>query len=218
MRAPWPLKLPQGRTLEPTHRHCTLAFLGNIEWKPLEAQLPSLPLPPFQLAPVGFFDDCLCLPPRSPRVVSWHVRFLPNGDLAAYQQTLATFLRSLNYTLDARPFLPHVTIARRPFRTIEWEESFKPLPCWVEAIKLYESIGNLTYKPLWSHPFTLPWTRIDNRLIITTASPEGLIPTISVAIASLYPDLTPSLLHLADLSDVPLTLLSLEPTRAVFQI
>jgi RNA 2',3'-cyclic 3'-phosphodiesterase len=33
--APWPEALPSGRILEPSCRHMTLAFLGNIPFAPL---------------------------------------------------------------------------------------------------------------------------------------------------------------------------------------
>jgi hypothetical protein len=151
-------------------------------------------------------------------VATWHVRFLDDGQLGLYQQNLGRFLASLGYQLDERPFLPHVTLARRPFRAIEWEEAFKPLPCWVEAIHLYESLGNLTYKPIWSHPFTIPWTRTAQQLIVTASNPGSLGPTCAVAWATLRPDLTPSLLHMTDPALCPAPLISLEPTRAVFEI
>jgi RNA 2',3'-cyclic 3'-phosphodiesterase len=149
IEASWPEKLPPGRLLLPDQRHCTLAFLGNIPYEPLQALLPHLPLPAFP-APQGICDQLLLLPPHHPRVVAYHISWADDS-LAAYQLQLSTFLRSHNYRLDDRPFLSHVTIARAPFKPDQWLASFRPLPCRAIAIHLYESLGNLQYHPLWSH-------------------------------------------------------------------
>lgn len=157
VRSPWPEELPKGRLLDPMHRHMTLAFLGNVPSTPLLEQLPALPPPPFHLAPVGFFDVCLFLPPCHPNVVAWHVNWIPSEPLLDYQQTLSRFLLDHAYSLDERAFLPHVTLARWPFDQAAWEKQPFKLPVMGTALHLYESVGNLTYTPLWSLPFLLPF-------------------------------------------------------------
>lgn len=155
--SPWPEKLPKGRLLDPMHRHMTLEFLGNVPSTPLLEQLTALPLPSFSLAPVGFFDACLFLPPRRPNVVAWHVNWVPSEPLLTYQQTLIRFLREHAYSIDERAFLPHVTLARWPFDKAAWEKQPFKLPVMGTALHLYESVGNLTYEPLWTLPLTLPF-------------------------------------------------------------
>lgn len=155
--APWPEHLPRGRLLDPAHRHMTLVFLGNVPYEPLFAQLTSLPHPTFSLAPVGHFDSCLFLPPRRPNVVAWHVQWLSPELLLTYQQTLASYLRKRAYSIDNRPFLEHVTMARWPFDKEEWAKQPFALPVMGRAVHLYESMGNLTYEPRWSAPFIAPF-------------------------------------------------------------
>jgi RNA 2',3'-cyclic 3'-phosphodiesterase len=147
IEAAWP-PLPSGRLLDPAHRHCTLVFLGNIPWEPLQAQLPHLPLPTF--GPLtGHFDRPLFLPPHHPRVAAWHIEWT-DPSLLLYQQQLHAFLLTLGYSLDERPFLSHVTLARAPFNQSYWEAAFQPLPCQTSAIHLYETVECLHYQPIWS--------------------------------------------------------------------
>jgi len=154
--APWPEKYPDGRLLPATSRHLTLAFLGNTSWSRLEALLPEMPKPSFRVGPAGFFDQCLFLPPRRPRVVAWHVHWWDGEGLAAFQEQLATWLRERDYAIDERPFLSHVTVARWPFVVKAWEKAFKQLPMIIKGFHLYESVGNLCYEPIWRYPLLPP--------------------------------------------------------------
>lgn len=162
VHAPWPLELPAGRLLQEPLRHLTLVFLGNIPWPPMQQRLSSLPLPVFKVGQVGEFDQCLFLPERHPRVVAWHARLYDGRPLLSYQEQLAGALRSHGYSLDDRPFLPHVTLARAPFDLRGWQKAFEPLPFFTGALHLYESLGNLTYAPLWSHPLPFPFEELDH--------------------------------------------------------
>lgn len=141
-----------GRLIDPSHRHLTLAFLGNVLYSSLEKILSEFPHPNFKISPVGYFDQCLFLPPRHPRVVAWNVKWFKEGYLESYQEKVTSWLQSRGYLLDKRSFLSHVTIARAPFSHEQWKNSFIPLPMVARAIHLYESIGNLVYKPIWSLP------------------------------------------------------------------
>lgn len=154
--APWPEQLPPGRLLDAAYLHMTLAFLGNVRYEPLLAQLPFLPLPSFSLAPVGYFDDCLFLPSHRPKVVAWHVQWVNKQSVRIYQQILADWLKGHGYALDKRPFLEHVTMARFPFDKVAWAEQPYALPVVGRAIHLYESMGKLTYEPRWSLPLLAP--------------------------------------------------------------
>lgn len=120
----------------------------------LHENLSDFPPLPFKVSPVGFFNDCLFLPERDPRVVAWHLQNWEKvDDFNRYQQQITKWLIRHGYEVDKRPFLSHVTVARRPRNIKEWKKAFVPLPAMIEGIHLYESLGNLTYQPLWSHLF-----------------------------------------------------------------
>lgn len=156
---PWPYKYPKGRIIDENSRHLTLAFLGNVSFSSLEKALVQFPEPHFQLGPCGICDQLLFLT----RVVAQHVTWFEGGkQLATFQITVLDWLESLGYSVDRRPFLPHITLARAPFDQKEWEKWFEPLPCMVTGIHLYESIGNLTYKSIWEIPFTRPFVEIEH--------------------------------------------------------
>lgn len=158
----WPKELPHGRILDEQARHLTLAFLGGVAWSELQPKLARLPRPHFRLGIVGKIDKLLFLPHREPRVVAGHVEWLGKGDLAAYQKTLIAWLQNEGYSLDAREFLPHVTLARSPFSIHDWKEMKEEIPLFVSGIHLYESIGNLTYRPLWSHTLLPPFEEFEH--------------------------------------------------------
>ncbi len=157
VQSPWPSILPEGRVLGEGHRHLTLAFLGNTFYPTLRDQLPLLPAPVFHIGPVGVFNTCLFLPEKDPRVVAWHVQWLGDRAVETYQDVLTAWLSENGYGLESRPFLPHVTMARPPFSQEDWKASFSPLPLYLSALHLYESVGPMRYEPVWSLPFSRPF-------------------------------------------------------------
>lgn len=163
--APWPEKFPHGRILQENCRHLTLAFLGNVDYPPLEQQLHDLPLPPFKVGLVGKFDQCLFLPHRHPRVVAWKGHWYEDSSpITAYQRELLQWLqmRGLAHNEPEREWLPHITICRQPKQLKEWESHFRELPFTTSTIHLYESVGNLNYVPLWSHHLKPPFEEIEH--------------------------------------------------------
>lgn len=162
--APWPEELPAGRRLVEGQRHMTVAFLGQCHFSTLQALLPHIPLPPFQVGLAGFFDRCLFLPERHPRVVAWHVQWLEQNEaLIQYQKELVEWLQRANFHVDAhKEFLPHVTLARAPFNPHPWKKSFKKLPLLTKRLALYESVGGLRYVPIWSHDFFAPFLEVEH--------------------------------------------------------
>jgi RNA 2',3'-cyclic 3'-phosphodiesterase len=163
IHAPWPPKLPPGRLLDVTHRHLTLAFLGNIPVRLLLALLETFPIIPMRIGTAGYFDSCETLPPRHSHVIAWHARWLDDHhSVLIFQKNLTDWLLSHHYSLDTRPWNPHVTLCRQPFDPQAWKKAFTSLPFYTGAIHLYESIGNLNYIPLWSYPVKFPFEEIDH--------------------------------------------------------
>ena len=150
--SPWPSFYPEGRLISEKQRHITLAFLGFVDPTALQKSIEKIPLPSFSIGPVGFCDQLLFLPEERPRTVSWHIEWLSEErELSGYRVELLHWLDKLGYRTDRRPFLPHLTIARTPFKREEWE-GFSSQPFITKALHLYESIGNLHYPSRWQFP------------------------------------------------------------------
>jgi len=161
--APWDISYPEGRLIAQSSRHITLAFLGNIDFSPLEEKLSEIPLPSFPIGPVGKTDQVLFLPEKKPRVVAHHVSWISDGEkIERYHQQLLDWLETLGFKVARRPFLPHTTLARSPFDPTKWEEAFHPLPLFISGITLYESLGNLTYTPIWENKLILPFEEFEH--------------------------------------------------------
>lgn len=166
----------------------TLAFLGERE--PVEvidaltSCLPPLP----KIGPVGYFDDCLFLPTHTIRTCSWHVHLMTQNDSLSLTQKA---LQSHFVPEETRPFLPHVTIARMPFNKAAWQKAFTKLPLAGSAIHLYESVGNLRYKPIHSLPLILPFEEFehtaDMAYKVRALSLNDLYKTAAIALSFRYP-------------------------------
>jgi hypothetical protein len=125
--APWPASWPEGRLLEEVNRHVTLAFLGSVLLEELNLILPTFPVPPFLLGPVGSFDHCLFLPKQKPRAAAWRIIW-QELSILSFQEKLVRWLRENGFAISLKPWLPHATICRQPFELAKWEESFQKLP------------------------------------------------------------------------------------------
>lgn len=144
-----PSPLPGGRLLKEEERHMTAAFIGRADWEKLESELPQLPPFPFTLGFCGLCQEILFLS----HVVAYRVDFSPATD-----QNLANYATSLNQWLyehaylkkpETRPFLPHITLARRPFDYKKWKKIPTHWPVTFQRLNLYESLGGLHYQPIW---------------------------------------------------------------------
>lgn len=163
VHAPWPLKLPHGRLLDEEHRHLTLAFLGNIPFHPLLDMLKNFSIPSPRVGTSGKFDRCLLLPKRHPNVVAWQASWYSNHtSIVFFQKELLDWLAQHNLPVDGREWLPHVTLCRRPFDAHAWERNFVPIPFFTQSLHLYESVGNLVYKPIWSLPVCPPFEELEH--------------------------------------------------------
>ncbi len=197
VKAPWPGDLPKGRILKEDQRHITIAFLGETSYEKVMGLINEIPKPSFQIGTVGVFDTHLFLPERHPRVVAWRGNPLGNDFLSPYSDTLTDFFRSNEYSIQKRPFLNHTTIARSPFDQDEWEKSFRFIPYMTGDLHLYESVGNLNYKPIWSYPIPYPFEEFEHvadiAFRIRGEDVKQLYYHAQIALAFECPDLVPYL-------------------------
>ncbi len=161
--APWPDELAPGRILREEDRHMTIAFLGDCELVKIEEMLASFPKPPFDLGIAGIFDRPLFLPHRTPHVAAWHVQFLEQKkEFLQFQRDFVSWLREKGLNIKEGEFLPHVTIARSPFKIHEWKNGFQKLPMYLKDIHLCESLGYSKYEVRWSFPILAPFEEIEH--------------------------------------------------------
>lgn len=195
VEAPWPKDYPPGRMISEETRHITLAFLGNHSLPDLLKILSSAPKPPFMLGPGGIANELVFLPPEKSRVAALAVQWLdPLSEFNTYQSSFALWLKNNGYPLDQRPFFPHLTVARSPFDKQAWEKHFTPLPLFVKAIHLYQSMGDLEYKSLWELPLLPPFEEFEHTADIAFhvrgTSMQQLHQNAQLALAFKFPQLT----------------------------
>lgn len=139
----------RGRFPDPVNFHLTLAFLGECDTKQLhaaESVLSSMIFAPFELTfeRVGRFR-------RRGGDLWWAgIRLTP--ELEKIHAELSKGLTSVGFSLDLRPFRPHVTLARQVVDSIVLPNP----PIFSETIRSIELMestrvnGRLKYKPLFS--------------------------------------------------------------------
>lgn len=164
VKAPWPEQWPEGRVLLEKDRHLTLAFLGEVSLEKLLPLLNDFPKPSFEMGIGGVFDRPLFLPHRMARVAAWRIQFLEKEEqFLSFQKNLSIWLKGNEFPVKEKgEFLPHVTIARAPFKKEEWKKSFESIPLYLKNIHLYESLGSSKYEILWSCPTRVPFEEIEH--------------------------------------------------------
>lgn len=129
------------RPLSDDSLHLTLAFLGHRPESDVERVATVLRRPPGP-APRLALAAALALPPRRPRVLGAAIAD-PDGTLARLHEGLSAGLEKAGtYEPEARPFRPHVTVARlrpgaRASRTAVPAPA--PLEFHATAVTLYAS-------------------------------------------------------------------------------
>lgn len=194
--APWPETLPKGRVLAEADRHMTVAFLGTTSLRRLQRLANTFPSSPEPIGPVGMFDGCLFLPKGAPNVVSWHAHLASNfGVWTGFQQKVVGWLNDNGYNVSMRSFLPHVTLARTPFRSSEWRETFASLPFVVKGLHLYESVGKLVYTSRLQFPLQPAFEELDHTADLSFAVRGRDLCQLEhhacYALAFKFPDLLP---------------------------
>ncbi len=194
VEAPWPKDYPSGRIIPEETRHVTFAFLGQQSLSKLQQILPSAPHPSFKIGSAGVAKELVFLPPDKSRVTALSVQWLdPSAVFNAYQKEFAHWLKNNGYPVDERPFFPHITLAREPFDKNAWLNHFKPLPLFVKAICLYQSMGNLRYQSLWKIPLLPPFEEFEHTadiaFLVRGTTPEQLHMNAQLALAFKFPQL-----------------------------
>jgi 2'-5' RNA ligase len=139
----------QGRAVPAENLHATLAFLGSVprdalcDLRSIGAALPRAGFG-LVLDTVGSFQGAR---------VAWIGPSQRPGALLALHEALTERLREDGYRVEARPYLPHVTVARHCHRALA-TRTIAPIAWPVTRIVLYESItaaGGPRYEPRASY-------------------------------------------------------------------
>ncbi len=102
--------VPGLRWVRPEQLHLTLAFLGEVQQEtcaPLSRLLGQIRFAPFQLD----FGTLGCFPPRGLPRVLW-IGLQPQPQLLQLERAVNAAASSCGLALEARPFFPHITLAR----------------------------------------------------------------------------------------------------------
>jgi 2'-5' RNA ligase len=103
-----------GRAIPAANVHLTLAFVGDVAATHLDALRAIVPTLPRQ----GFVLVLNCVGVFRRARVGWLAPEITPDALATLHAALAAALTSASFALEARPFHPHVTLARRCVRVI----------------------------------------------------------------------------------------------------
>lgn len=143
----------KARIVEEDHVHLTLAFLGEIDEDAIEsakAVLNRIEEAPFTLEfdTVSYFDAG-----KRGRIFWIGPDAHPTLDTLHTRVTEA--LREKGFTLDERPFTPHVTLARgvriSKAQSSDFEDAFEAFQTPVQSVSLMASTfkeGKLVYTPI----------------------------------------------------------------------
>ncbi|OGY50984.1 MAG: 2'-5' RNA ligase [Candidatus Buchananbacteria bacterium RIFCSPHIGHO2_02_FULL_56_16] len=134
---------PALRYVKPDGLHLTLHFLGDLEPAQLGTvntllQKAAADSPPvgLELTNIGGFPSL-----EQPRVVVINARQTNGSSLIDFQQTIGAELERINIATDARPWTPHLTLARVNGRCRFQTQGLTvpPLRIAVTSIELMES-------------------------------------------------------------------------------
>jgi hypothetical protein len=155
--------------------------------------MKMIPLPSFHIGPASFSTKWIFLPSeKETRVVAAEIELV--GPLLGYQRTLAHWLRDQSHlSHEAKPFFPHITVARGSFDVEAWKTFPCQIPFYIRSIALFESLGNSRYEHLWRHSFISPFAEIEHTadiaFLIRGADFQELFLHAQLALAFKFPAL-----------------------------
>lgn len=145
----------RGTFTRPENHHLTLVFLGETDRVEDAAhtlgQVKGAPFPLRSTAPGHF-------PKKGGDI--WWLGVEPVPGLLAVQRSLEAQLRAAGFSLEARPYRPHITLARQVrspsgLEPLTVPGRFPPLECMIRQLTLFSSErveGQLRYVPLYRSP------------------------------------------------------------------
>ena len=146
----------QGQFTPKENYHITMAFLGMREErqvKPIERIAAAAAREHSQQAltvnGLGFFGR------RENALL--HAKLTPSQPLSALSDTLRRLLAGAGEDFDQKPFIPHITLARKADLTaVNLRAPFPPISVAVDKLTLYHSTrvqGELRYIPIFEAAF-----------------------------------------------------------------
>lgn len=151
------LKTEKIKFVEPCNLHITIHFFGEIsddEVQTLIKNLENIHIKPINTYTEGFFVFGM---PAKPTVVGIKLYYSTDFELMINKYHLV--IKSLNYELDKRPYIPHLTFGRvkssvninnyNKLLSIKTENN----PVYLKEVVLYKSIlkpEGPTYEKLWN--------------------------------------------------------------------
>jgi 2'-5' RNA ligase len=146
----------RGQLTPKENYHLTLAFLGMREErqvKPIERTVAAAarehPPQALTVKGLGFFGR------RENALL--YAKLAPSQPLSALSDTLRRLLTESGEAFDPKPFVPHITLARKADLTAAGLNSpFQPIPFSADKLTLYHSTriqGELRYIPIFEAAF-----------------------------------------------------------------
>jgi 2'-5' RNA ligase len=157
------IELPKGRRTEPENLHLTLVFLGEVpelKLPPIEHELSELNFAPLQIKPTSLNTF-----PRAGVLIA---EIEPTRPLLHLQANVAAAMARCGFPPEARPYHPHITLARfhGPLRLNKIQQPLPPSSqrsFTADTVNLYRSHPGSTYEILAqknstksAKPITLP--------------------------------------------------------------
>ncbi len=130
-------KRAEGRPTRAASIHLTLAFIGDVE----VARLPALVAVGRQLEGAAFTLELDQIGAFRRAKVAWIAASVLPPALMALQRSLVAALTQSGFDTEARPFAPHVTLARHCARAQDPMVLAPALPWPVDAFALWASGG-----------------------------------------------------------------------------
>ena len=143
----------EGRFVEEGNHHLTLAFLGEIDDAEVRRAMDALDDACAGVGPIELVADGLGTFGRGRATTLW-LGVRPDDELSLLALRLRTGLAARGLAYDEKPFLPHVTLARRVrVPRCELGNLAFPLPDEARRVTLFRSIlspEGASYKPLYT--------------------------------------------------------------------